>query len=304
MAALLCFPVPELETVSRLKFTAVFFAWLATSVSAAECAYAAGPSQLTSDQARVLESARAAAMKYTQELPDFICTQVTHRAVSKSLDGNLGTGVSGRSAIAAMANSTGFSSDVIEEQLTYVGGKESYEVLTVNGKKVKGVDHMHFQGAMSEGEFGSLLVEVFDRSSNATFTWSRVGNVHGKHVWVYEFVVPKEFGTAVVVRDPDKEITVSTSGQISVDPETSEVLQITEKLDLPPNFQIRVAQRSIDFAPQDIAGKSYSLPIHSLVHMEDAAHYYDNKIDFKNYHRFASESTLHFDKDSQPADSH
>jgi hypothetical protein len=281
--------------VNCLKFATVLLALLASSGHAAE------PSQLSSDQARVLESARAAAMRYTHALPDFICTQITHRAITKSLDGNLGTGVSGRSTIAAMANSVGFSSDIIEEQLTYVGGKESYEVLTVNGKKAKNADHMQFQGATSEGEFGSLLVEVFDPGSHTAFTWSHVANVHGRHAWVYEFVVPKEAGTSVIARDSDKEIIVSISGQVSIDPETSEVLQISSKLDLPSNFPIRAAQRSIEFAPRAIAGKNYSLPIRSLVHMEDAAHFYDNKIEFKNYHRFASESTLHFDQDSQPA---
>jgi hypothetical protein len=241
-------------------------------------------------------------MQYTHDLPDFICTQITHRAITKSLDGNLGTGVSGRSTIASMANSVSFSSDVIEEQLTYVGGKESYEVLTVDGKKVKGVDHMKFAGAISEGEFGSVLVEIFDPASHTTFTWSHVANVHGRHAWVYDFLVPKDAGTSVIATDIDKEIIVSTSGQVFIDPETSEVLQMTSKLNLPANFPIHVAQRTIEYAPQDIAGKSYSLPARSLVHMEDAGHFYDNKIEFKNYHRFASESTLHFDQNSPATD--
>jgi len=77
---------------------------------------------------------------------------------------------------------------------------------------------------------------------------------------------------------------------------------MTSKLNLPANFPIHVAQRTIEYAPQDIAGKSYSLPARSLVHMEDAGHFYDNKIEFKNYHRFASESTLHFDQNSPATD--
>lgn len=291
--------------MSRLKLAAAILALLLSSGYAACCAYATEPSQLSSDQAKVLESARAAAMKYTHELPDFICTQITQRAITKSLDGNLGTGISGRSSITAMANSTRFASDLIEEQLTYVGGQESYEVLTVNGKKAKGVDHMQLQGAMSEGEFGSMLVEVFDPGSQTAFNWSHATSVHGRRVWVYDFRVPKESGTSVIAKDSDKEITVATSGQVFIDPETSEVLQISEKLDLPGNFPIKVAQRNIEFAPREIAGKNYSLPIHSTVHLEDAAHYYDNKIEFKNYHRFASESTIHFgNQDSPPPDSH
>lgn len=261
------------------------------------CGYSAEPTKLSSDQANVLESARALAMQYTHVLPDFICLQTTHRSTVRSMDGNgnMGTGMSGRSPIAAMARSAGYASDVIDEQLTYVGGKESYEVLAVNGKRVHGVDHLHFQGATSEGEFGSMLVQVFDPSSHTKFAWGHLANVHGRHAWVYEFEVPRESGTEVIARDSDKEILVPLSGQVYIDPETKEVLQISSRLDLPPGFPIRMAQRNIEFAPQAIAGKNYSLPIRSLVHMEDGTSVYDNRIEFKNYHRFASESTIHFD---------
>ena len=112
--------------------------------------------------------------------------------------------------------------------------------------------------------------------------------------------MPRESGTEVIARDSDKQILVSISGQVYIDPATKEVLQISSKLDLPPDFPIRVAQRNIEFAPREIAGKNYSLPTRSLVHMEDGKSVYDNRIEFKDYHRFASESTIHFDNGSQP----
>jgi hypothetical protein len=260
-------------------------------------AIAADSAQLSSEQTSVLESARTLAMQYTHVLPDFICTQTTHRTITRAMDsnGNIGASVSGRSPIAAMAGSSGYSSDNIDEQLTYVGGKESYEVLNVNGRKVHNVDHMHFQGVTSEGEFGSMLVQVFDPTSHTTFTWGHAANVHGRRAWMYEFLVPKESGTEVIARDSNKEILVSISGQAYIDPETKAVLQIASKLDLPSGFPIRLAQRIIEFAPHEIAGKNYSLPTRSLVHMEDGKSVYDNRIEFKNYHRFASESTIHFD---------
>ncbi len=238
-------------------------------------------------------------MQYSHLLPDFICTQVTHRSIMRANDSSLSAGgMSGRSPITAMAGAMGFSNDVIEEQLTYVGGTESYEVVTVNGKKVHNVSHLQFRGATSEGEFGSMLVQVFDPASRATFTWSHIANEHGRHIWVYGFTVPKEYGTEVIARDTDKDVQVAISGEVSIDSETKEVLQITSNLDLPYNFPIRTAQRSIQFAPHEIAGKNYSLPTRSLVHMEDGKSIYDNRIEFKNYHRFASQSTIHFDNDT------
>jgi hypothetical protein len=281
--------------VTRLKYIVALLALLAPG------GYAADSSPLSPEQTKVLEAARTLAMQYSHELPDFICTQITHRSMSRAIDSNpnIGGGTSSRSPIAAMAGSMGYSSDVIEEQLTYVGGTESYEVVTVNGKTVHNMSHLQFRGATSEGEFGSMLVQVFDPGSRATFSWGRIANEHGRHVWVYGFVVPKEFGTEVIARDTDKEVQVALSGEVYIDPETKEVLQITSSLDLPLNFPIRIAQRSIQFAPREIAGKNYSLPTRSLVHMEDGKSVYDNRIEFKNYHRFASESTIHFDDNAQ-----
>lgn len=267
----------------------------------ASLGYAAEPAQLSSEQSGILEAARASAMQYKHLLPDFICTQITHRTTAKSMSnsGAMGTGISGRGTIASMANASGYSSDVIEEQLTYVGGKENYEVLSLNGRKAVGKDHMQFAGATSAGEFGSMLEEVFDPASHTTFTWSHTASMHGKRAWVYDFVVPRESGTEVIARDTDKEALVSISGQVFIDPETKDVLQITSKLDLPPNFPIKLAQRTIEFGPREIGGKSYSLPTRSLVHMEEGSESYDNRIEFKNYHRFASESTIHFDNENQ-----
>jgi hypothetical protein len=278
--------------VRRIKYAALTLAMLACS------GYAAETPQLSPEQAKVLEAARTTAMQYTHLLPDFICTQVTHRVVTKSMDGNIGTGISGRTPITTLSNGIGYQSDVIEEQLTYVGGKESYDVLAVNGKKVKGRDHLELQGATSEGEFGSMLVEVFDPGSRTTFTWSRSASVHGRHAWVYEFHVPRESGTSVIAQDSDKEILVSLTGEVFIDPETNNVLQITSKLDMPSDFPIHVAKRNLEFAPREIAGKTYSVPIRSQVHMEDGKHIYDNQIDFKNYHRFGTESTIHFDNEN------
>jgi hypothetical protein len=279
--------------MSRIQFAAGFLALMT-------CAgYAAEPAQLSPDQTKVLESARAYAMKYTHELPDFICTQITHRSAMKNMDASSGAGISGRSPIAAMANGMGYKSDVIEEQLTYVGGKENYSALTLNGKKMAGVDPMKLNGANSKGEFGSLLVELFDPASHTTFTWGHETRVHGRRAWVYDFEVPREAGTYAVAGDSEKAVLVPLSGEVSIVPESGEVLQISSKLDLPLDFPIRIARRSVEYAPQQIAGKSYLLPSRSLVHMEDSKQIYDNKIDFKNYHRFASESTIHFNSDDK-----
>ena len=271
-----------------LRILAVVPALLATALSTAESA------QLTSEQNSVLEDARAYALQYAQQLPDFICTQTTHREVSKIQVGILGAGATSRTPIGVTALSKGTSgSDVIEEQLTYVGGKESYEVLTVDGKKMPGMTHMLLAGAVSSGEFGSVLTEVFDLRSRTTFTWDREANLHGRRVYVYGFRVPKEAGTALIDKDTNTALLASITGRVYIDPATFEVLQIVSRLNIPAEFPIHLVERKVEYAPQQIAAKSYNLPLRSEMRMEDNTQSYYNEIEFKNYHHFISESTIH-----------
>jgi hypothetical protein len=257
-------------------------------------AFAVETSQLSVGQVKVLEAARASALQYRQQLPDFICTQITHRNNASKNMGGMGAGMATRNP-GAMPTGPDNSSDLIEEQLTYVGRKENYEVVTVDGRKVKGMSHMQLLGGViSGGEFGSILAQIFEPSSQTAFTWYRTGVLHGRHVYVFGFRVPKEAGTTVADAKTNNQTVVSFSGQVSIDPETLDVLEISSKHDMPVGFPVQVIERRIDYASQQIAGKQYSLPSHSVIHMEDGSRIYTNKIEFKNYHRFSSESVIQF----------
>ena len=270
-----------------LRILAVF-TMLVGGVCAAEA------TKLTEEQNGVLENARAYALAYAHQLPDFICTQITHREVSKTDVGTLGAGATSRNPAGVTALSKGTSgSDVIEEQLTYVGGKESYEVITIDGRKVAGMTHLLLAGAISAGEFGSFMTEIFDPKSRTTFNWEKEANLHGRHAYVFGFHVPSEAGTALIDKDSNKAILAPMSGRIFVDPRTFDVLQIISDLKVPLDFPIHLVERKVEYAPQKIAGKSYSLPSRSEMRMEDSTQVYSNEIEFKNYQHFSSESTIH-----------
>jgi hypothetical protein len=275
------------DHVFCLKILAFVPMLLLAALSTAESA------QLTSEQSSVLEDARAFALLYARRLPDFICTQVTHREVSKTQVGILGAGATSRTPIGVTALSKGTSgSDLIEEQLTYVGGKESYEVVAIDGRKMPGMTHMLLAGAVSSGEFGSVLTEVFDPKSSTTFTWAHEANLHGRHVWVFGFRVPKEAGTALIDKDTNKALLASITGHVFIDPATFDVLQIVSRLNIPAEFPIHLVERKVEYAPQQIAGKNYNLPLRSEMRMEDNTQSYYNEIEFRNYHHFSSDSTI------------
>jgi hypothetical protein len=241
------------------------------------------------DQSSVLESVRASSLQYVGTLPDFICTQITHRTSRAAFSAPIGRGLN-----SSAAGSRWDVDNVIEEKLTYIGKAEEYEVVKINGKAAKGVDHLQLQGAFSAGEFGSALHDIFDPNSQTSFSWDRIENIHGLKVYVYAFRVPQEHGAVVIHRDPDRRIVVPYSGRIFVDPQTFSVLRITTTLNLPAGFPIVHIDRTIEYKLIVIANKECLLPSHSEVHMQDSTRSYVNEVNFKDYHKFVAESTIHY----------
>jgi hypothetical protein len=249
--------------------------------SAAVTAFASDSPKLSTDQTSVLEDARAYALQYAEQLPNFICTQITRREISRN------------NHFAMMTTTVNVNHDIIEEQLTYLGGKESYRVLSLNGKPATGLAHMQIGGAISSGEFGTVFTQVFAPDSHTTFTWDHETGTHGHRAWAFKYRVPREAGAAVIDRESNSAVNAPFSGKVLIDPETFSVLEISSTLELPGNFRIRNVERKILYATQDIGGKTYNLPIHCEIHMEEGNLSFNNSIDFQNYHRFTSESTVH-----------
>lgn len=242
-------------------------------------------SELTQDQARILDLVRTSALAYSERLPDFICTQVTHRETSTAADW-------------AGTVRAGGSASLIEERLTYIGQKENYQVVAVDGRKADGLDRTELYGAMSAGEFGSTLKEIFDPQSGTSFSWIKTTKVNGRDADVFGFEVPIANGATVTHRETNQQIVAGFRGEIAVDAEKLEVLRISSALELPKSFPIQASELTVLYQAVEVAGKRYMLPVHSEVRVRDRAHLFVNKIDFKNYRKFTVESTIHYNDET------
>jgi VWFA-related protein len=246
---------------------------------------AAASSELSDEQAGVLATVREYALQYSNKLPDYICTQITRRTSTRL--------PSTPEPLKEIPNiDITPSSDVIEERLSYVGQRESYEVIAVNGKPVKGVSRSQMTGAVSAGEFGSLIHHIFSPAAKTAFTWKRMDTLAGRRVYVFAYNVPQEAGTHVKARLENREIVARYDGLIFVDAEKKAISRITVGVHLPFGFSIRLIRQVVDYTPKTITGTSYTLPSHAEVRIQDDLSEYSNKIDFKNYHKFGTESTL------------
>jgi len=248
-------------------------------------------SSLTENQAAILDGARAYALAYTKKLPDFICTQVTDR--TRMLVAGLGSAAS--SEIYKSANEVhGSYARRIEEKLTYFNQQEHYEVVSIDDDKAHGAKHTDFRGAISSGEFGSALNDIFDPRSMATFKFERMEDVRGRTAFVFSYQVPQEAGMRVNDGVFRTEIVAAYKGFVFVDGDTKEVMRITAHLDLPTYFSITQIERSVDYRPTSIAGKDYNLPFHAQLQMNLGHLQYANDIHFKKYQKFAVESKIQF----------
>lgn len=243
----------------------------------------AANSDLTTDQERVLETVRASALAYSNRLPNFICTQITHREtrIFGDYDGSVRTGA---------------TTDVIEERLTYYGQQEGYQVISVNGRAAAGLDRMDFSGTISAGEFGSALREIFDPESQTSFSGMKTAKVDGRNAYVLGFHVPQENGAHVVYRQMGQSVTVAYGGEIVVDEQTLEVLRIHSVLEMPKDSPIREGELTVKYKPVKIGERVYMLPHRSEVRVKDLAHGYENEIDFKKYQKFTSESKIYYEE--------
>src|SRR5271154_1330814 len=97
------------------------------------------------EQRHTLDTARDIAIHYNSKLPDFICTEQVERT-----------------------DRTGpaIKVDRLTIQLSYFGQKEQYKLVAMNGSPT-GQPLDSLDGLITGGEFGSLLLGVFDPSSSA-----------------------------------------------------------------------------------------------------------------------------------------
>jgi hypothetical protein len=270
-------------------------------VIAATAAFAIDHPDLSPGQAKVLVAVRNSALQYTQNLPNFMCTQITHREAIN--DVNFGEPFNGPvysrgQAVTGASPASSGANDVIEEQLTFFDQMEHYDVVAVDNRKGNGQQHMQFAGAISAGEFGSALANLFDPRSQATFEPDKMATVGGRRAYVFKFHVASQNGIVVIHHETDQKILAAYSGRLFVDSERLQTVRITSELELPEDFPIRMATIEVDYRPVEIAGKTYDLPRHSELRIKDRARLYVNEIEFRNYRKFGTESTIHYDSDA------
>ena len=109
------------------------------------------------EQEKIIDQAREYALNYTKQLPNFICVQVTRRDFDPTGTGN-----------------NWYHSDTITARLSY-NGVENYEVILHNNQPVTNANMRQFGGTTSEGEFASMMDEIFEPETHTRILLGPLG---------------------------------------------------------------------------------------------------------------------------------
>jgi hypothetical protein len=237
------------------------------------------PDPQTDHQQAIVERIRKKALHYVQDLPNFMCTQVTARHIDSS-----GTAEKWKPL------------DTIEEDLNYFDHHETYKIVSINGRPApRGVTHNGLKNLQSSGEFGSLLRwQIFGERSHAEFKWERLDTLRGRPVQVLSYRVARENSSWSIRRNNLATIT-AYHGLIFADSATDSILRATVINEMPDGFPVHEAGMEIDYDFTDISGHKYLLPVVSISEVRIGKTLHKNTIRFSKYRKFASDTEIKFD---------
>jgi hypothetical protein len=233
-------------------------------------------------QKEILGGIRDYALNYTANLPNFLCNQITHRQVDQT-----GSGDHYREM------------DKLQEQLTYFEHRETYKVMAVNGQMVSNKDHLKLGGAISSGEFGSMMYEIFEPQTDTEFTFDHVGTWDGKRVNEFRYRVQKELSHYSIYHEGvNRTIIAGYHGLIYAAADSNAVVRITlECEEIPHDFPVQDIKLDLRYGIAKISDQEYMVPVKWDMRSRDGKYLSWNSAEFALYRKFETTSTLKFDTD-------
>jgi hypothetical protein len=228
----------------------------------------------------IIVKAKEAAAVYAGSLPNFFCRQLTTRYESDRPK-------EGWQAL-----------DTISADLAYEDGRESYKNIKVGNKAQKG-SMEDVGGSWSTGEFASLLDDLFDPGTAATFRKSGQDTIGGRSATTFKFDVARERSHWRIMMAAQLYYP-AFRGTVWIDRETSRVLRLEmETRNMPLLFPLAKVEEAVDYDFVRLAAtQPFLLPTTSevLSCQQGSSHCTRNRIEFRNYRKFGAESGITFDE--------
>ena len=252
----------------------------------------AAPPPSDREQTAIIEEVRNYALNYSRNLPNFMCTQVTRRYGAPK-PGAKGGG-------SADSDPAWRKLDELLIRLTYFEQREDYKLMMVNNS-VTTQDYKKLGGSTSSGDFGSMMLQIFEPVTQARFEWDHWGLLRGNHTMVFGYHVEQARSRwQITAKDVDRSIVPAYHGLIYVS-DAHEILRVTLVADeIPADFPVKKAQTILDYDNVNISGHAFLLPLKASVLMLNDDYLTRNDEEFLRYNKYSADSEIKFDTSVPP----
>jgi len=242
------------------------------------------PFPTTAEQQAAINHAGAYARSYAANLPDFLCDETVVRYED------------------LRASGVWQKRDALGIRLSYGEKAEDERLVTYNGRPTT-ASLREYGGAIIQGEFGSLMIQILDPTSHGKFHWDHWTLLRNHLVGVYSYRIEARDSQYHLVFGQGfdhEETTPAMEGFLYLDGETNDIVRIFNRAaDIPPTFAVRQAINRVDYAPQAVGDKRYVLPLRSESRMAARDIRTRNLTEFGGYRKFEGKSSISFG-DAEP----
>jgi hypothetical protein len=241
----------------------------------------------------ILEKTRQNTLTAVEEMPDFVVKQQIQRS-------------------AAYAGTNNFRNlDKLIVAVSYrASGQEEYRVLSLNGVVQENAkskqSYAETGGTSSTGEFVSVLAKIFKPESNTEFVLVDTDTIRGRRAIVFDYKIERDKARQQITSFGYYEDSAITGmqGKIWIDQTDFRVLRVeSAATEIPTDFPIRSAKRTIDYDWTSINNEKYLLPSLSDVRLtfRENSRVFEtrNLIRFKDYQKFGTDVII-LDDDTEP----
>lgn len=236
------------------------------------------------EQTRLLASIRRYAERYVDNLPNFICEEVTRQYEAGKKPKHWHQG------------------DTLTAKLVYNEGREERTLEFVNNRPIAMHAGLWRRPLITEGEFGMLMERVFGSIADPDFSWA--GWQFGGDRWlaVFDYQIDKQHSTLSLSLGDLAKAVVPYHGSIYADPASGAIWRITSNpSDIPAELRTRSIETTIDYTSVNIGGQSYILPATATVLLVTPSNNIRNEIEFRSFRKFEADSRITYS--SGPKDS-
>ncbi len=230
------------------------------------------------EQRELLDKIARNAIESQEQLPDFVCTQLTRR----------GEDPSGKGKKFKLR-------DTLEVEFTFVERHPNWKLLKVNGKPARSSYDQLRSGFISDAilQFFSLPGTLFGGDNPVRFEWKRRETANGRQLEVFAFRVTPSASHLAMSNDYGSNV-VGFHGFIYADPAMSTLARIEVQLELPRSDAVRESSIDVDYGLVTIAERQFLLPVKAVARLRTSSMAAENETDVVRYQKYSADSSVKF----------